>query len=111
MRSGRLGRCDSGVCENFTVRAVGVADEGGGNGPVLEHFRRRDRLHARIHATLVQALAIVGVQVELPEAVAVFDRTLLVVVLGELNLVTGFSRETDLGDAGCFDAMGVLTAA
>ena len=52
---------------------------------MLEPLGRGDRLDARVHAALIQTLAVVGVQVELPEAVAVVDRTLLVVVAREVG--------------------------
>ena len=96
------------VFENFDLVTVGVMDERGGDRPVLEPLRRRDRLYSRVDTTLIEALAIVGAQVELPEGVPVIDWALVIVVPGELDPIAVVSGKHHLGHVRDLDSMGDL---
>ena len=96
------------VLKDFDLVTIGVADECGGDGPVRKAFRSRDRLRAGIDAALVEALAVVGAEVELPEGVAVIDGALMIVMPGQLDSVPVLTRQHDLADIGDLHAMGDL---
>ena len=63
--------------EHFDQIAVGVFDERGGHRPVVELHRFGHRLGASVDAAFVEAFAIVRVDVELPETVAMFDGAIM----------------------------------
>ena len=57
------------VLKNLDLVSVRILDECGGNGPSVEALGLHDRLGSRIDCPLIQPLAVVGFDVELPEGV------------------------------------------
>ena len=96
------------VLQDFNLVAVRVANECGGDGPVVQPLWRRDRFDARVHTALIEALAIVGAQIELPQGAAMLDGPLVIVVPGQLDPVAAFTRQNHPGQIGDLNSMGDL---
>jgi len=91
--------------DELDVIAVGVANERHRHRPLLEPHRRRARVGAGGDRALVEARAIVGVHVELPQRVAVVDRPTVLVLARELDAPAAVAREHDLAHVRQFDAV------
>ena len=90
--------------------AVGVLHEGCDDGPMLKLRRFHDGLRARVDASLVEAFAIIGLEIELPERVAVFDRPDVVALPCKLDPVAIFAAQDHFSELFLLDAMGNLQA-